>query len=395
MRKTRAKLDSLFLFMILLTHTVCTEVDGNYTIGNRIIVPYLNLPKTYLLTGIVLVAFLVIFITEKRKSLTYVEELLYIRVFVSLIPIAYISDGPGEFQVGTVACLLIAPLVFHVGRNIQLNLKKISVFYMMACLIITAQVFYTITARGLNLLSSDLKWWMVLPIGQTNSIGTALLLMFILCENQTDKIEKKRLRTIWIAMLSIVAVTFLFIGSRATLLLLLLYFVIKHVFSKVKSSRNRVYKTIVFGLIIVVISLIVMLEYVEQVTQYIGNFSWTSLTFTRFQVYKESFALFMEHPFFGRSAFPYHVYDAVAAHNFILEALVQGGVIGAALLIAALLCTRMQLLRNVSEYQAFKYVFWFSLLRGLVEPTFFQMGFEVLFWLTVGIGCRKTASKTH
>lgn len=67
-----------------------------------------------------------------------------------------------------------------------------------------------------------------------------------------------------------------------------------------------------------------------QVNIILGRFGVSTLFSNRINVYKETMELIFQHLLFGRSAYSYHVFDAVKAHNWLLESLVQTGLIGTA-----------------------------------------------------------------
>ena len=71
--------------------------------------------------------------------------------------------------------------------------------------------------------------------------------------------------------------------------------------------------------------------------QFAGQFSFDSLTYTRFKVYQEALAVFGQHLLFGRGAYAYKVYDAVMAHNFVLESLIESGILGSVPFFVALI----------------------------------------------------------
>ena len=80
--------------------------------------------------------------------------------------------------------------------------------------------------------------------------------------------------------------------------------------------------------------------------------------------------------------------DAVMTHNLVLEALVQSGIVGTILFLMALLETFFRLRNRTNLGYCYYYIFIVLIIRGMVEPTFFLLGFEIVFWLMMGYGYR-------
>ena len=110
-------------------------------------------------------------------------------------------------------------MAYSLGKESTCTDKFIAIVMSTAAIVIAFQVLMTAQIRGLNINSSDLKWWMVIPIGQTNAIGTYFIPMVIVLDgfkNTKRGIYKSVLITIeWGLIASI-----LFMGSRSTLILM-------------------------------------------------------------------------------------------------------------------------------------------------------------------------------
>ena len=114
----------------------------------------------------------------------------------------------------------------------------------------TASLFYC-GARGLSINSSDLKWWMVIPIGQTNAIGTYFIPMIIVIDGYRNT-RKGMFRNILTIIEVCLIASILFMGSRSTLVLIGIYLIIRYLVPRAKISKQMMTRMLVIIPIIIV-----------------------------------------------------------------------------------------------------------------------------------------------
>lgn len=252
-----------------------------------------------------------------------------------------------------------------------------------------AQIVHTAIVRNLGAFSDDLKWHMVIPTGQTNTIGTYFIPMFIMIDG-LRRLQRRRKKNVFFVIEALLVVLLPLMGSRSTLLITLLYIMIRYIMPRANFTRGTIVRTILSIVGCTLILAVAMIVSSPTMESFQTLFSLYSMTFSRFQVYKESVALFLEYPIFGRGPYSYHAYDAVFSHNFILETLVQQGIVGSIPFIAAIFIVVRRLKRLGRFHATYFYAVVFLLIKGLMEPTFFLLNFEIFFWFFVGAGCRGT-----
>ena len=96
--------------------------------------------------------------------------------------------------------------------------------------------------------------------------------------------------------------------------------------------------------------------------------------------------------------FSYRTYtpQEAMAHNWILEALVSGGIISALLLVSAFINISKKLMQDIKWNKTKNYVFMYVLLgvlvQGLFEPSIGTFRFDTILWAILGFAmslCRK------
>lgn len=167
------------------------------------------------------------------------------------------------------------------------------------------------------------------------------------------------------------------------------YLAIRYLAPRAKISRQMITRLLIAVPVVLVGVILLLFKNNGVAVQFVSQFSIDSLTYTRFRVYQEALDVFGKHILFGRGAYAYKVFDAVMAHNFILESLIENGVIGSIPFFAALIICLKQMKRIGRFQSTYFYAVIFMLIKALVEPTFYLASFEIFFWLLVGLGLRK------
>lgn len=336
-----------------------------------ITVSHLNANKTAFMLFICIMATLltgnVFFASDEVTNALILRAFIFYVICLLLYSLNIFS---AEFQYGILVTYFICIMAYLWGRDFVVQ-KEIC-FLLFSCLVvILIQLVATFVIKNLSFSAvDDMKWWMKVPIGQTNTIGCYVMGMTLyICCSDVKKILK-------IFTLLLAFIILLFTYSRSGQLMFALYLVyilVKKLFSK-KSVKTYI------GILIAIFAFIVSIVFLNEKYGLLKRFDLNSLTDSRIKVYKESLILFFKNPF-GIGAYKFHVFDADKAHNWILESLVQSGVLGTTFFILAIVYAYKKIKKNNQSFLPF---IVFYLLHGLVEPNLFTVSSDVFFWLLVG-----------
>lgn len=384
-RDFRRIINELFLITFMLILLLCVGEESE--LSKRIVVFSVKGSKHILTAVILAMTFGLTCIQKMRLKTDRVTELLVIRFLFYLIPCLFVRDG-SQLQIGLIAAVACSFMAYTVGKENECSDRFIALVLGGAACVISIQILVTVFTRGLNINSSDLKWWMVIPIGQTNAIGTYFLPMMILLDGFKNT-KNGFYRYILLLIEAVLLASILFMGSRSTLIIMAVYFVIRYLMPKAQISKQMMRRLLIAVPVLLFGIFLFLVKNNGAVAQFASQFSVNSLVYTRLKVYQEAMEVFGKHIFFGRGAYSYKVFDAVMAHNFVLEALIESGIIGSIPFFAAVIICIKQLKKNKKFQGNYLYAVVFMLIKALMEPTFYMASFEIFFWLLVGLGLRE------
>lgn len=212
---------------------------------------------------------------------------------------------------------------------------------------------------------------MVIPLGQTNTIGCYLVGMVIyICSSSIKRICK-----IFAFILSLCSIIFTLSRSGICCFgIYSIYLAIKWLNTK----KTKIFNVLLLICAFFIISVCVYLLFGNKI---ISRFDWESLTYSRFQVYKEGFELFINYPITGVTAYKFYIYDAYKAHNWILESLIESGLIVSVIYFYCIYLSIKGVKKNSQSFLPFVIIY---LIHGLVEPNLFTIGLDSFFWLLIG-----------
>lgn len=387
--RRRAHKDYLgILFLVIFVFVTLFVANTENELTQRIAVFYLPGAKNYVFAALVAVYF-ILSLFKKNIRVDVVFLLLVLRFALYLIPTFWVSAPNAELQIGLIIGVLLGAISYYLGKTAGISDQAFAIVLGIGAVIITIQIISTAIIRNLGVFSSDLKWYMVIPTGQTNAIGTYYIFMFIMFDGFRRVQRHKKRRTVLFVIEAFLIVVLPLMGSRSTLLLILLYVMVRYIMPRASFTQGAIIRTILSIIICILILIVAIIISSSTVEAFLTLFNYRSMTYTRFEVYKEAFELFLEHPIFGRGPYSYHVYDAVMSHNFIIETLVQQGIVGSIPYVAALIIVLRRIKRTGKFHATYFYAIVFCLFKGLMEPMFFSANFEVFFWFFVGVACRK------
>ena len=321
-RDFKQVISGAFLIGFFLLLLFC--VSGESELSKRIVVFSIEGSKPILAAIMLLLAFCLTCVHGMKVRTDSITKLLIVRFVLYLIPCFFVQES-SQLQIGLIAAVACSFMAYSVGKEGICTDKFIAFVMCVAAIVISLQVLTTAQVRGLSINSSDLKWWMVIPIGQTNAIGTYFIPMIIVIDGYRNT-RKGMFRNILTIIEVCLIASILFMGSRSTLVLIGIYLIIRYLVPRAKISKQMMTRMLVIIPIIIVGLIVFLMKNMSVMVQFAGQFSFDSLTYTRFKVYQEALAVFGQHLLFGRGAYAYKVYDAVMAHNFVLESLIESGI---------------------------------------------------------------------
>ena len=352
------------------------EAGGSYA---SMVVPHIDMNMTVAFFAISILGLAGCFLSGKLR-IDNVALLLFVRIFLYFM--AALSIDNGIFKIGIAYAIVQCFFAYVIGRSYRDDLKTILRVLIAFTFVICVEVFYVLIVNNLSVFSSSLKWYMVLPLGRYNYICCILLPIYALVLNYYLQ------NRIFIYIYSIlIGIATLCTGSRWGLLvfLLILFATVVKEMGKAKVKKKSL--IVAMGIVLVASVLVLVngnrVDYLLSgtIARYEGR-----IAYSRLLVYKDVLDLFWEHPLLGRSAFSYVAYDAVKAHNFLLESLVQTGILGSIIFLVCLIKV-FKLIKKGSPSLSKSFVMFYMvfLLQGLAEPNMFGASSDFFFWLLLGI----------
>lgn len=366
------KLVILIFFGILLFVSTGIEVTYqgtiyvNYVLGDK---------SLYILVlGLVGLIGSLIFSNSYMVRFDKVTKLLSIRIVLFVLSnIIILTFGlvNTTFQSGILLAYIVCLIFYYLGSSIDCKHFLSNLCFLSIC-IITAQLIQTFVGRQFGFSdTNNMKWWMVIPIGQTNTVGCYVfgMLVYYWCSS-----DKKIVKCISL-FLSITAILLTY--SRSGLIMLLVFILYLIISDLRHSKHNKAIKVVLYFLIVLCVLMIFVTNFVDV----FGRFTFNSMSATRLKVYSEGFRLFLNNIVTGVGAYQFHIYDAYKAHNWILESFIESGLVGGVLYVYTMYKVYKSIkLRNINMLP----FFLFYLIHGLVEPNLFSTTFDAFFWLLVG-----------
>lgn len=370
----------LFFYILGLLFIFNDEKINQADNLTSIVIPHFSINLTVYMIAISFISICFLFFKKRKLRIDSILVFLLLRIPLYFIPYIYLN---GDYSVGIAYAIIQCFISYFIGLNTDIDEKKFIRYFLFLNIGIGMEMIYTMILHSVGPFSSTLKWYMVLPLGKNNLISTYLLPTSIMIYFYINKYPK-------ISLLYLAFNLFLILstGSKLALILYMSFLciiLIKPFFT------NKVYKrkmaTTFFVFLIMLILLLFFNDIISNGFDVIKNrFTQINIFDSRFHVYLEAIKLISEYPLFGRSAFRYTVFDVHSSHNFVLESLVQTGLIGTVLLCLVIFnffkkTSEMKV--DVKKSPLLIYVF-IHLLQGMIEPNLFNLMSDALFWFIIG-----------
>lgn len=363
-------------------------------------------PALDTIISIFLIVFGAIFMHKRSLKIDYISMLLFARMSFSLVTAMLVSASP--YATVKAICVFVAALF---GYNVFLNKSKdirdgeFSTLISIYLLIISIQTIglYLVNFIKLSVVSKSI---IEIPIGKSNLIATHVLICIIFLYSNDFKNIFKSI-TLVMGLVSLI-ISFSF-GALISLFSVL---IIKNVlFQKHIKMRH------IIGIIILVLMLFymifvyypnynfnnsILLNIYTNISIKINYFlmgNYERLFSDRFVLYEESWRKFTDSPIFGSfEGLNFRGRDNYRSHNLFLEALSSYGIVGFLTLILPLYGVMNKILKFIKRNREFNIIMTCFLalvagiIHGLVEPNFFSLEYEFLWWSIAGFAISRVKS---
>ncbi|MBV1820476.1 O-antigen ligase family protein, partial [Bacteroidales bacterium MSK.15.36] len=353
--------------------------------------------------NLIVLIFATFFIALRTKAIYLDKILLFMtmRSTLLLIPYYYTNNTYGYWGNYLVTLVSILTYLLVINLKISNRYKFLNILFRFIGVSLTIQLIY----NSVNLLIKYgviYKHLIKLPIGNSNFIAAFLLPC---CTFNIVKLNKSWKDIFFICFFLFGIFLTFSKGAIISLLIVLLIKVILNAFEnkKIIIKSFKWYLKNISIIIVIVIFLINVMNtrigmeiYINTIDKIINisNLSLNDYTSGRIAVYKMNLNRFFKHIFLGDgTGFKENFSNEIEikdgrAHNWIIELLVQSGVIGFLLFIIPIftILRRTYKTKNYATYQIQTFFAILSILiHGLVEPNLFSLNFDVLFWTILGI----------
>lgn len=372
----------LYLILLVILFGFDRTLADNNTVYSNVCVFNINVNITMTLFIISIIVIALILLTLRKIKIDKSACLLLLRVPLYFIPLLYIT---GDFKIGVAYSIIQCFFSYFIGLQNDNNIFKRIVYSLFVFTIILGlQVFVTMIHYNIGFFSDSLKWYMIVPAGRSNYISCLILPSFYLVDiylliNKRNGISFVYSIFIFFSVLGT--------GSKLGIILYFMFEVFKILTLIKKNYRKNSYVTLAAILIFVCFVLIFNQQIVHYISGILDKFRGKNVFYAREQVYIEGFKLFSKYPIFGRSAFYYYIYDASKAHNFILESLIQTGIVGTViyLIVIFFLIRKIFGIKNDTLKKCLLVFFIGYLFQGLAEPNLFGGTSDAFFWIMAGL----------
>lgn len=379
------KMIILFWCLFLLIRLFVVDSDNlSASYKSALIVPYIDANNSFIV--ILLSVIVILFLLLKNRFNVDNNIVLFVsRIVLYFIPCLYVT---GDFKFGVAIAMCQTVFAYYIGINYSGKIDYIIKALIFASVILGVQIIAVLALRKISVFDTqEIKYFMRLPMGQTNALGAFIVITYIVVDTFYANIHKKIKYIYFLFLLICLCAT----GTRSGILVLFLYYFykfIKFIKNGEKLDRTKLNRISLLFVIFCIVAIFVTIKYGNKVVAMINRFTLEGMSSARFKVYAEVIEYIKQYPIFGRSAYYYYAFDAVKAHNFVLESLIQTGIIGTVLYLLLLkkVYSAVSRIKDKKIKKTFKIFIIFYLIHGLVEPNLFSVTLDTFFWLFAGIG---------
>lgn len=305
------------------------------------------------------------------------------RAIICVVPLMYIENATG-FSTHYYVVLVTFCAYFIFRNNKSIQLQSFYNIVLMFSVIWAFQVLYTFWYCEVDFWDLSYKNYMRIPIAASNVIAAYISPSFLLLLT-TDYTSKKNK----IILSTLFTFSLLLTKSRGGILSFMICYILYICIIKYKVNKFK----LLFVGIIIYWSLSLMWNIPEVQMFMLGydvegqSVNATSLSSGRLDIFQSELKRFLIHPLFGNGMVFNQYTSKSGAHNFIIELLVQSGVIGTATYVIPILYVLKKLFLRLDDKNIAAWTFFVLtyIVEGLIEVTFFNYTTDILFWSTLGL----------
>ena len=330
------------------------------------------------------VVFFLLSIFSKKINIDSIGIFLMFRCFICFIPLLYVTGDLRSFTSHYLVTYYSVFVYLIAYNGAKTNSKISSKFVVFWGLILVVQVLLTFVRINFSYFDLGYKSSMSIPVGSSNGIGAYLapILFLFLFGVKTEKTVK-----IIISVLFIVAI--ILTRSRGGVVCVLVTYIIYQVL--IKHKINVFY--IILILLCTVSILIFLLEIPEVELFFMGfvasdeAIDANNLSSGRVDLIEFEIARWLKHPLFGNGMIFNDTTTLSGAHNFIVDLLAQGGLVGLlSYVIPLIIVIRVAYkYKNVENIKGWLLLIIALLVYGMFEANMFTYANELLLWTASGI----------
>lgn len=322
---------------------------------------------------------------SKQFKLDTIAWLLLVRIILFII--ASFDVAGYEYKLVVLYAVVQCFIAYMIGKNYRKDFKYIYILLFVFSIFISLEIYYIPIKNDVNffpVVDSPSKYFMELPMGKHNFITCMLIPLYLLLTNCFIKNKK-----VYIIYTLLIGLAVLVTCSRWGLIVYLLFTFINNIdnFKKVFSNKKYLKILLIIVLIVLLICGIFIKQIYEVIVNIVSRYS-LSIFSSRLEIFKDSFSLFIEHPLFGRTGYSYISGNSINSHNFILESLIQTGIVGTIILFMCLylVIKKIQTIKDINIRKGYLLFIASFLFQGLAENNMFSLRADFYFWLIVSFG---------
>lgn len=362
---------------------------------------YLSIETSTLIVYVGEIFLYILFMISIVSVIKYNKVILN-KVFLSVLLISILgfvsllnANDYGRYFVGLLTYLETMLIIF-LFSNVRYSLnsiRKLQKYYLLSSVILCYQILYKTLA--INNGNFRIGEKVTLEIGGSNYLATILMIPFFIVLTLVLTSKKQGFN---IVILAIIGISIILTGSRTSLIILVILtivIVMKKIFFNFELKFHKRLKYLVISIVSISIMYLFTGKFIRQMIEEgrFENLSTQANALSRFQIYEDYYEAFLNHPIIGNGLMNVNgLNQNYLAHNFILQALADGGFLFGVLFIILIVFMYLQLnkiikekLSNTSFVLGFKRGFIAVLLHGLFEPNFGTKLFMIYLFIGYGL----------
>lgn len=370
-------------------------------ISNKELLIPIYIQKSSTIASILILGISIIPVILNRKFyFDLISLILFIRVFIYLIPLLYTNNFEG--YLGNYVSVIVSFSAYFIAsqkiyQNPKSLIKLINYLFLILLSTISLQVIYMFLALNKQfgeLSINFFKLYLAIPLGSSNYIA-CMILPLLIYVFYSDIVKKFKISAIIISLFAI-----LIIQSKNAIFILVIFFAfrfLKHFIIKIRNyitaeNKNFIFVISIFVLTVLIYFIYLLFSYLlvklNMGLVYNGDSIYKSLNALssgRLDVYLDELNRWTMNIYLG-NGLGYNV-GQLKAHNWIIDLLVQSGVIGLTLFIIALYSWNKRIHSMLNVNYVLRSIYFsviIILIQGLAEVSIFTISIDTILWFMIG-----------